>query len=131
MKPLFLTKDQVLSIHRLQIERIGGSHGVRDHGLLDSAVSMPSSTYGGEFLHSTVFEMAAAYLYHLVMNHPFIDGNKRVGAMAADVFLQVNGYDLQASQEAFERLVLETAQGNLKKDDIARFLKKHSRKSGR
>ena len=91
---------------------------------------MPPSGFGGQFLHRDLFEMAAAYLYHIALNHPFVDGNKRVGAMAADVFLRLNGYLLPAScEETFEKLVLDTAQGKLEKPAIAAFFKKHSRKA--
>jgi death-on-curing protein len=128
MEPRFLTTEEVLFLHRKQIERFGGSHGVRDTGLLDSAVAAPSATFSGIFLHTDIFEMAAAYLFHLVMNHPFIDGNKRVGALAADVFLYTNGYDLISDQKEFENLVLETAQGHVDKHQISSFLKDHSKK---
>lgn len=76
-EPLFLTLDEVLEIHQQQIDLYGGSHGLRDPGALESAVATPQCTFGDEYLHTTIWEMAAAYLYHLVENHPFIDGNKR------------------------------------------------------
>lgn len=128
MEPRFLSLEEVLFLHRKQIEHFGGSHGVRDMGLLDSAIAAPSATFSGIFLHTDIFEMAAAYLFHLVMNHPFIDGNKRVGALAADVFLYTNGYDLTSDQKEFENLILETAQGRVDKPQIASFLKDHSKK---
>jgi death-on-curing protein len=127
-EPYFLALEEILYLHREQISRFGGSHGVRDMGLLDSAISAPMATFSGAFLQTDLFEMAAAYLYHLVMNHPFIDGNKRVGAIAADVFLFTNGYDLVVDPKKFSDLVFDTAQGKLAKHDIARFLKIHSRK---
>jgi death-on-curing protein len=127
-EPKFLTLDEILFLHKKQIERFGGSHGVRDMGLLDSAISSPSATFSGVFLYTNLFEMAAAYLFHLVMNHPFIDGNKRIGGLAADVFLTTNGYDLIADQKEFEKLILETAQGHVDKHQITLFLKTHSRK---
>ena len=76
MSPDFLTLDEVLEIHRDQIERYGGAAGIRDLGLLQSALAQPSATFGGQYLHADLHEMAAAYLYHLVQNHPFLDGNK-------------------------------------------------------
>ena len=91
MEPLFLTLDEVVATHRDQIERYGGSLGVRDWGLLQSAVAMPAATFGGQFLHTDLCEMAAAYLFHLVQNHPFIDGNKRVAHAAMETFLMLNG----------------------------------------
>jgi death-on-curing protein len=83
MEPLFLTLDEVLEIHEEQIERYGGSAGLRDAAALASAVATPQATFGGEYLHTSIPGIAAAYLYHLCQNHPFIDGNKRVGANSA------------------------------------------------
>jgi death-on-curing protein len=83
MEPLSLSLDEVLEIHEQQIERYGGSAGLRDAAGLESAVAMPQATFGGEFLHTSIPAMAAAYLFHLCQNHPFIDGNKRAGANAA------------------------------------------------
>src|SRR6266702_1459663 len=99
MAPTFLTTDQVLEIHSDQIARYGGMAGVRDLGLLQSALAQPQATFGGQLLHADLFEMAAAYLFHLVQNHPFVDGNKRVGAVAAIVFLLTNGQDISLSNE--------------------------------
>ena len=87
MDPKFLTLDDVIEIHGEMIARYGGSDGIRDKGLLESAVATPQASFGGDYVHTDVFEMAAAYLFHIVKNHPFIDGNKRTGAMAAFVFL--------------------------------------------
>jgi death-on-curing protein len=84
MEPLSLSLDEVLEIHEQQIERYGGSAGLRDAAGLESAVAMPQATFGGEFLHTSIPAMAAAYLFHLCQNHPFIDGNKRAGANAAN-----------------------------------------------
>ena len=129
-EPVFLTSEEVLYIHREQIGRLGGSAGIRDQGLLQSALAMPEAQFGGQFLHRDLFEMAAAYVFHLTLNHPFIDGNKRVGAMAADVFLDLNGYHLPSSSEkTYEKIVLEIAQGNMEKPQIAVFFRKHSRKT--
>jgi len=89
--PLFLTLDDVLESHAEQIAAYGGSDGIRDVGMLLSAVAQPESTFDGQFLHVDLFEMAAAYLFHIVQNHPFLDGNKRVGLEAALLFLEING----------------------------------------
>ena len=86
---IFLTLADVLDIHLYQLAHFGGSSGIRDLNLLKSAVAMPQMSFGGVMLHKDIYEMAAAYLFHLVENHPFIDGNKRSGAMAAIVFLDV------------------------------------------
>ena len=119
MEPHFLTLAEVLEIHQDQIARYGGDPGLRDMGLLKSALGMPAATFGGEFLHINMFEMAAAYLYHLVKNHPFIDGNKRAGAVAAIVFLALNGYEFDAPEEDFADMVLAVAQGELDKAEVA------------
>lgn len=126
MRVYFLSLSEVLEIHRDQIDRYGGEGGTRDIGLLKSALGMPSATYGGEFLHTDIFEMAAAYLFHLSKNHPFIDGNKRVGGVAALVFLALNGYDFNAPEDDFAEMVLSTARGELDKADVALFLRKWS-----
>ena len=122
----FLTLEEVVAIHRDQIDRYGGSSGVRDWGLLKSAIAMPAATFGGQFLHTDICEMAAAYLFHIAQNHPFIDGNKRVGAVAADVFLALNGIRLVASEDQFAEVVLATAGGVLSKSAIAEFFRVHT-----
>lgn len=127
MEPQFLTLDEVVAIHRDQIERYGGSLGVRDWGLLKSAVAMPAATFGGQFLHGDVYEMAAAYLFHLVQNHPFIDGNKRVGAVTADVFLQLNDLLLTAGQDDFADFVLSVATSETSKSAAAEFLRENTK----
>lgn len=129
MAPQFLTLDEVVAIHRDQIERYGGSLGVRDWGLLKSAIAMPAATFGGQFLHGDVHEMAAAYLFHLVQNHPFIDGNKRVGAVAADVFLQLNDQQLVAGEDEFADFVLSVATGETSKSAAAEFFRAHTEPS--
>lgn len=126
-KPEFLSLGDVLTIHKDQIDRYGGAHGIRDQGLLESALAQPRATFGGEYLHNDLPEMAAAYLYHIVQNHPFIDGNKRVGAVCAYVFLRMNDVELTASEESFESLVLAVASGQADKAQTAAFLEKHSR----
>jgi death-on-curing family protein len=90
-EPEFLTLDEVLGIHADQIRRYGGAAGIRDLELLQSALAMPQTTFDDEFLHGTLFEMAAAYLFHLARNHPFVDGNKRTALMCALVFLGLAG----------------------------------------
>lgn len=121
---IFLSLSEVLEIHQDQVLRYGGSPGIRDLELLKSALGMPTITFGGEYLHTTIYEMAAAYLFHLVKNHPFIDGNKRVGAVAALVFLALNGYDFTAPQEKFADYVISVAKGNLDKADVVVFIRK-------
>ena len=125
-EPLFLTFAEIIEIHDYQIEHFGGGEGLRDIELLKSAIGMPSATFGGEYLHPTILEMAAAYLYHLVENHPFVDGNKRVGAMAALIFLDLNGYDFDASDAEFTDMVLKVASGKMLKAEITLFFRQHA-----
>jgi death on curing protein len=125
--PTFLTLDEVIEIHRDMVERYGGSPGIRDQGLLESAVAMPQATLGEQYLHSSVFEMAA-YLFHIVKNHPFVDGNKRTGAMAAFTFLKLNRVTLNAAELRFERVVRQVAEGKMGKERIAEFFQKNRKK---
>jgi death-on-curing protein len=129
MDLIFLTLDDVSEIHREMIARYGGSDGIRDKGLLESAVATPQASFGGDYVHTDIFEMAAAYLFHIVKNHPFIDGNKRAGAMAAFVFLKLNKLTLVADENQFERIVLSVAESKIEKRQIAEFFKKHCKKS--
>lgn len=123
MKALrFLTLDEILLIHADQIRRYGGTHGVRDMGLLRSALGMPAATFGGTYLHSTLAEMAAAYLYHIGQNDPFLDGNKRVALAAALVFLWLNGQHLDADEDELTDLVMGIASGRIMKAEIAVFI---------
>jgi death on curing protein len=122
----FLTVDEVLAIHAHQISRYGGSPGIRDVGLLESALAMPRATFSGQDLHATLHEKAAAYLFHLVKNHPFIDGNKRVGLAVCLVFLALNGKRIRASDEGLVDLVLGVARGDRDKPEVAVFLKKRA-----
>lgn len=126
MTPAFLSCDDVLAIHQDLILSYGGSEGVRDLGLLQSALAMPQADFGGQYFHTDLFEMAAAYLFHLAKNHPFIDGNKRVGATAALVFLEINGVSIETSNESLVETTLAVAAGKLSKGAVAEFLRKHA-----
>jgi death-on-curing protein len=128
MPPAFLGLDEIIEIHRDQIERYGGRPGIRDMGLLQSAVAMPQASFGGKYLHTDLFEMAAAYLFHIVRNHPFVDGNKRAGTAAALVFLALNGKAVRVTNTALVRTVLSVARGETGKSGIAEFLRKHTRR---
>lgn len=120
---IFLAVEDVLLLHTDTIEIDGGSPGVRDHGLLDAAVAMPRQQFGGTFLHADLAAMAAAYLFHIAQNHPFVDGNKRAAVMAALVFLHVNGIEkLPASQE-LEITTLQVAAGELSKDALTQWMR--------
>ena len=127
--PLFLELDEVLLIHLDQIRRYGGAAEIRDLGLLESAVAMPRAGSRGEYFHADLFEMAAAYLFHIARNHPFADGNKRTGAAAALVFLDLNGVRIRAPHAALVQVARKTAEGKMDKPAIARFFRRHSRRT--
>lgn len=120
----FLSVSDVLAIHHESIEIEGGSHGLRDIGLLESAVAMPQQGVGGAYLHEDIAAMAAAYLFHISNSHPFIDGNKRTGVLAALVFLEENGFSLSVSQKDLEQTVLRVAGGKMDKDELILWLRK-------
>ena len=124
-EPLFLTFAEIIEIHDYQIEHFGGGEGLRDIELLKSAIGMPSATFGGEYLHPTILEMAAAYLYHLVENHPFVDGNKRIGAHVMLVFLALNGVELQHSQTELSDVILQLAAGEINAEHLLRWILSH------
>jgi death-on-curing protein len=122
----FLTLDEVLSLHADQVARYGGSTLVRDLGLLEPALAMPAATFGGELLHPSLAEQAAAYLFHLVKNHPFVDGNKRTGLVAMLAFLGLNGRRLEAAATDLTDLVLGVAEGRVTKAEVAVFVRRHT-----
>jgi death-on-curing protein len=125
MQPVaFLSVDDVLLVHRRVIEEFGGDSGLRDRGLLGSAVAMSQSTFGGTDLHSGLAGKAAAYHFHLCSNHPFVDGNKRVAVAAAEVFLLINGHELSASDDEIEEMTIGVASGQLSKDQVVEFFEK-------
>lgn len=126
--PVFLTLSEVVEIHKNQIECYGGREGIRDIFLLTSAIGIPESTFDGQYLHRDLFEMAAAYAYHICMNHPFIDGNKRTGLAAALVFLDFNGIEIENPEEILYEATMNVASGKKKKDYLASILKKLSTK---
>ena len=117
--PVFLTLAEIIEIHDYQIDVFGGSDGLRSQEMLESAIGIPSSTFGGAYLHPTVPDMAAAYLFHLVENHPFVDGNKRVGTRSALVFLELNEYDFDATDDELTEVVLQVAGGKMPKDALS------------
>jgi death-on-curing protein len=124
-EPEFLALDEVLALHADLVRRYGGAAGLRDLALLQSALAMPEASYGGERLHGSQFEMAAAYLFHLARNHPFVDGNKRVALMCALVFLGLNGHRLDADADELYALVAGAAAGEVDKAAVAVFLRQH------
>jgi len=125
LNPKFLTIHQVLFLHQLQIDQFGGLPGVKDDGLLLSALAQPESGFDEEYFHKDLYEMAAAYLFHLVRNHAFNDGNKRIAVLTAAVFLEVNGLKVTANENDFEKLVMDAAQGLMTKNQIADFFRRN------
>jgi death on curing protein len=125
--PLFLTLAEVMEIHANQIALYGGRPGIRSLDLLKSAISMPQAGIGDRYFHEDLYEMAAAYLYHIVRDHPFIDGNKRCAVVAALVFLRLNGVDTVFAENQLERLVRRAAGGSADKKEIAGFLRAKKR----
>jgi death on curing protein len=121
----FLTVEQVIQVHDVFLDEYGGLPGIRDFGLLSSAVEMPRFSCFGKLLHETIFEQAAAYLYHLIMNHPFNDGNKRTGALVALFFLEENGVQIHFSDTDYEDFVVEVAKGHKTKEDSASYFLKN------
>ncbi len=124
--PLFLDMDHVIRLHRSMLANYGGLEGLRDAGLLHSAIAMAQASYDGEYLHDDIFEMAAAYLYHIVQNHPFTDGNKRTGAACAIVFLAMNDIRIDNDQEGLVILTLSVAAGKTGKAEIADFFRRRA-----
>lgn len=119
----FLGVEEVIGIHARQLSEFGGGEGIRDQGLLASAIAQPEASFAGEYLHQDLYEMAAAYLFHLVQNHPFVDGNKRVGLLAALVFLGTNGVVIEESSAKLYELTLAVAEGRADKEQIASVLR--------
>jgi death on curing protein len=125
LEPLFLELEEVLEIHRDQIARYGDGGGIRDMAFLHSAMAMPRAGIGEEYFHADLIEMAGAYLFHIVKNHPFVDGNKRVGAVAAFIFLRLNGYELKMTNPVFEKTVRAVADGSLDKAALTAVMRKY------
>jgi death on curing protein len=120
-----LTVNDVIDLHRQVVEQSGGSFGIRDLGALESAVAQPQMTFGGEDLYPTVVDKAAALGFSLVMNHPFVDGNKRIGHAAMETFLVLNGLEIYASVEDQEQVILSLAAGQMERDSFTAWLKQH------
>lgn len=124
--PDFLTLADVLAIHANQIDHYGGELGLRDQGLLESALAQPQAMFDGALLHHNLFAMAGAYLFHIVQNHPFLDGNKRTGAVAALVFLDLNGVTIDAPKGSLYDLTMSVATGQAGKTEVTEFFNSHA-----
>jgi death-on-curing protein len=116
---VYLSVEQVLHLHQIQIERFGGSGGLRDRAGLESAMARPAATFGGDDLYPDLASKAGALMHSLVMNHPFVDGNKRVGAMAAELFLEINDRRLLANDDDIERMTFALARGEVDAERLA------------
>jgi death-on-curing protein len=122
----FLTLSEIIEIHNNQIELYGGSFGVRDISLLSSAISIPKSTFDGKYLYTDLFEMAAAYIFHICQNHPFIDGNKRVALVSGLVFLEFNNIIIDDPNEELYTMMMNVSSGKCNKEIISNILRKLS-----
>lgn len=119
LDPEFLEVEDVFELHAESIERYGGEGGVRERGLIESAVAVPRQSFGGEYLHATLFDMAAAYAFHLAENQGFVDGNKRAGLAAATAFLAMNGYDLAEREDRLYDALMALSSKTLDKAGLA------------
>ena len=124
----FIPKDIVLMIHADLLQRYGGEPGLRDIGLLDSALAQPKMTFGRKYVHKTLFDKTAAYGFHVCKNHPFVDGNKRVTFILMDIFLQKNGWEIVSPEEEVYRMMMNLASGKLTKIQLSSWLKEHTSK---
>jgi death-on-curing protein len=128
-EPRFLSIDEVRDLQKEVVEYYGGQHGLRDEGLLSSAVMGPQQTFGGEFVYPTFPEMAAAYWVGLGKNHAFVDGNKRIGLIACDVFLLLNGYELTLSEEQAIEYTLKVVTSEAGREEAAVWIAENVRDS--
>ena len=124
----YLKKEIILAFHQDQLDLYGGKPGIRDEKLLESALNQPQVGFEEEYVHKDLFHMAAAYGFHLCQNHPFYDGNKRTALIAMYTFLYVNGYQIKADMKSLFAIMMDLANGKVKKEELAEYLKKHSKK---
>jgi death on curing protein len=121
----YLSPQEVISLHSLLIAQSGGSSGLRDRGALESAVAQPEASFGGEELYPELASKAGALGHSLIQNHPFVDGNKRVGHAAMEVFLLLNGYEIDASVDEQETIVIYVASGKVSRNELSEWISKH------
>jgi len=121
----YLSLREILTLHERIASQSGGGIGVRDLGLLESAVAQPRQSFGGSDLYPSIVAKATALGFSLISNHPFVDGNKRVGHAALEIFLMLNGYELDASVDEQERIVLAVAAGEVNREEFTRWVKAH------
>ncbi len=125
---VFLTLEQVLAIHDNQIEQYGGSHGIRDLGLLESALARPQGSFGGEDLYPGIFFKAAVLVQGIILNHPFLDGNKRTGTVSAARFLFINGYELKTTNNPLVKTARLVEAKKLSLEELSSWFKKSSKR---
>lgn len=123
----FLSTSRVLVIHDRAIKRFGGSYGVRDLSLVESAVARPQAGFGGKYLYNNIFDMAASLLQSLLKNHPFIDGNKRTALSSAAIFLKLNGYKLINNHKNEVEFAVKVDNQNLTLEEISKWLKENAK----
>ncbi|MEX2012795.1 MAG: type II toxin-antitoxin system death-on-curing family toxin, partial [Candidatus Levyibacteriota bacterium] len=126
MSTSFLTLEQIIVIHEDQADRYGGSRGIRDLALLESAVFRPQSSFGGEELYLSTFDKAASLVHSLLLNHPFVDGNKRTATASMLVFLELNQIELEVKQEELEKVMLGIESKKMGLEEIAQWIKENS-----
>lgn len=119
---IFLDFDRIVHLNKLAVKTFGGTDGIRDKGLIESAIYQPQATFGGQFLHKSIYQMAAAYYYHISQSQGFLDGNKRTGFLALFAFLKINGCDLTIPDDYLWPVLLEVASDNKSKGELADFL---------
>jgi death on curing protein len=124
----YLNLKQVEILHQKTLAAQGGASGIRDEAGLDSAIAQPKMSFGGHSLYPTLHEKACALAFSLIMNHPFIDGNKRIGHVAMIVFLTVNGYELVGDIDEHERVILSVASSEMSREEFAKWISEHLRK---
>ncbi len=124
----YLSIAEVLELQRMLIEQTGGSHGLRDLGALESALAQPRMTFGGTDLYPTLAEKATALGFSLIQNHPFLDGNKRLGHAAMETYLVLNGHELEASVDESERIILGVAAGQSDRNALLDWIRERIRK---
>ena len=122
---IYLERDEVIQLHDMLIAQSGGSAGIRDLGLLDSALAQPQMSFGGADLYPTIAEKAGALGFSLIKNHAFVDGNKRIGHAAMEAFLVVNGYEITAGIDEQEVIVLDVAAGQKTRDEFVDWIRQH------
>lgn len=123
-EPEFITLEDVLDLHELQLKRYGGSEGIHDLKLLESAVMTPQASFGGEYVHKDIFEMAAAYAFHIAENQAFVDGNKRTALVSALVFLDINGLELTDPKGVLYPAMIDLSAKKLDKSGLGSLLRK-------